>query len=99
MNFQKIKKKKIINREFKGKNQMKDVAGRKINKKNVEVDHIVPASKGGKATLKNGTVLHPKTNKEKSDKLSGTFGPKSNQRTFKVNKKSKNPKIITKKKK
>lgn len=95
--FSEEQKKKIIKSTFKGKKYIYDPAGRKINKDNAVIDHIVPAAKGGKATLNNAQVLHPKTNLEKSDKLSGNIGPKSNPKSFKVN--TKNKTMIVKKKK
>ncbi len=97
--FTQAQKNKILDKEFGNKKTITDPAGRKVTRNNAEVDHVVPRAKGGKNTLKNGQVLHQKTNKEKSDKLSGTIGPKSNQKTFKVNKNAKNPKMNVKSKK
>ncbi len=95
--FTSAQKKEILNRAFKGKTHITDVAGRRVKKSQAEIDHIVPASKGGKATYKNAQVLHPKTNIEKGNKMSGTLGPESRQVVFKVNPKTQT--MTTKKKK
>ncbi len=97
-NFSNEQKEKILNREFGNKKYITDAAGRKTTRDNAQVDHIIPKSKGGKSTLNNAQVLHQKTNQEKADKLSGTIGPKSNRKTFSVNKNAKNPKMNVKKK-
>ncbi len=87
--FTSAQKKVILSRTFKGKQSIKDPAGRTVTRKTAEIDHIVPAAKGGRATYNNAQVLHKKTNVEKSDKLRGTIGPKSNQKSFSVNRKTK----------
>ncbi len=97
--FSKNQKKKVLDKEFGNKKYITDPAGRKTSRQTAEVDHIVPKAKGGKNTQKNAQVLHRKTNQEKSDKLSGTFGPDSNPKAFKVNKDVKNPKMNVKSKK
>jgi|GEM_PF-2443633 len=86
--FSQKQKTRKIQQSFGNKRTIKDPAGRTVTRKNAQVDHIVPASRGGKATLKNAQVLHPKTNLEKSNKMRGTIGPKSHQKTFSVSRKN-----------
>lgn len=91
-------KEKILQKKFDNRKTFIDPAGRVTSRKNAEVDHIVPTSKGGKATFKNAQVINRLTNQEKGDQLSGTIGPKTNEYTFNVNKNAKIPKMNVKKK-
>ncbi len=91
-------KKRILDKAFDGRNSFRDPAGRVVTRKNAEVDHIVPATKGGKATIKNAQVLHRVTNAEKSNKLSGIIGKNNNEVKFNVNKNAKNPEMKISKK-
>ena len=82
--FTKEQRNKLEKRTFGNKKSITDPAGRKTTRDNYEIDHIYPASKGGKTTLQNAQIVHKKTNREKSNDLSGKFGPPSNQKEFKV---------------
>ncbi len=83
MNKLEKKNKKIVKKEaFKGKKTYTDPFGRVTTRKNAEVGHIVPKSKGGSDAQKNLQVLSKKSYKEKGEKLTGT----SNNKAFRVNK-------------
>lgn len=71
---------------WKNKKSTKDPFGRTMNKNNVELEHIVLSSKGGNDNYSNLQLLYKKSNREKSDKLSGNIDGK----TFKVNRSTKN---------
>lgn len=80
-------KKTKIKEAFRDRETFYDRYGRKVTKENAEVDHKVPKKKGGNSNLANLEVIARKSNREKSDKLSGTM---SNGSKFKVNRSSKN---------
>lgn len=48
-----------------------DIFGRYVTKDNFEADHILPKAHGGRTIVNNAQVLHPMSNQEKSDELSG----------------------------
>ena len=81
------KNKESLKKEvFKNKKSTTDRYGRKVTPKNAEVDHKVPKSRGGNDSKANLEVISRKSNREKSDKMSG----KINGKDFKVNRSSKN---------
>ena len=48
-----------------------DAFGRRVWRNNFECDHVFPYSEGGKTVVNNGIPLHPDSNDEKSDNMSG----------------------------
>ena len=48
-----------------------DAYERDVLKSNFEADHIYPFAEGGKTVVENGMPLHPDSNTEKDDYMSG----------------------------
>ncbi|BDV03775.1 MAG: hypothetical protein HPPSJP_4960 [Candidatus Hepatoplasma scabrum] len=70
-NFKKSQRNTIWKENYGNSNSGIDLFGRNITEDNFEVDHIFPKSKGGKTIIKNAQPLHPLSNWEKADNLSG----------------------------
>lgn len=78
--FSQSQRNTIWNNQFGNANSGYDVFGRLVTRNDYEVDHIFPKSLGGKTIVDNGQVLHPLSNQEKSDNLSGYI----NGRQFRI---------------
>ena len=70
-NFSTSQKDTIWSNYFGNTSSGTDAYGRYVTKFNFEADHIYPYAEGGKTVVTNGMPLHPTSNAEKSDDMSG----------------------------